>query len=316
MNLTRNSSKWSRSGLPGRSRLVSWRSSGRRPPCWSAVCCPAGCPTCAGLEFATRYLTPEEPVGGDWYDAFTVPSGDLWVVTGDVAGHGLHAAVVMGRVRSASALLCAALQRPGRGTGAHQPEGPAFRDGDDGDRRLRHRPVPLSRVPDRHRRPSAPATGSGGRAGLLRGACQIGPPLGVQHGDRSLVDPRAAARGSGDGALHRRADRTQGRESRRGHGTGPQRSSVPMAPRACAVSSPERWWSTGSKTMSPSWPSADPQLDPYRSSGQGPDPGRSSIGARTLGSACGGNVGPTVVIQPQLLQADPFLVARKRPTIG
>ena len=30
-----------------------------------------------------------------------VPSGDLWVVTGDVAGHGLHAAVVMGRVRSA-----------------------------------------------------------------------------------------------------------------------------------------------------------------------------------------------------------------------
>jgi putative methionine-R-sulfoxide reductase with GAF domain len=62
---------------------------------------PARLPECAGLEFATRYLTPEEPVGGDWYDVFTVPSGDLWVVTGDVAGHGLHAAVVMGRVRSA-----------------------------------------------------------------------------------------------------------------------------------------------------------------------------------------------------------------------
>jgi phosphoserine phosphatase RsbU/P len=62
---------------------------------------PGRLPTCPGLEFATRYLTPEEPVGGDWYDAFTVPSGDLWVVTGDVAGHGLHAAVVMGRVRSA-----------------------------------------------------------------------------------------------------------------------------------------------------------------------------------------------------------------------
>ena len=62
---------------------------------------PGRLPTCPGLEFATRYLTPEELVGGDWYDVFTVPSGELWVVTGDVAGHGLHAAVVMGRVRSA-----------------------------------------------------------------------------------------------------------------------------------------------------------------------------------------------------------------------
>jgi sigma-B regulation protein RsbU (phosphoserine phosphatase) len=62
---------------------------------------PGRLPACPGLEFCTRYLTPEELVGGDWYDVFTVPSGDLWVVTGDVAGHGLHAAVVMGRVRSA-----------------------------------------------------------------------------------------------------------------------------------------------------------------------------------------------------------------------
>ena len=62
---------------------------------------PGRTPQCPGLEFATRYLTPDEPVGGDWYDVFTVPSGDLWLVTGDVAGHGLHAAVVMGRVRSA-----------------------------------------------------------------------------------------------------------------------------------------------------------------------------------------------------------------------
>ncbi len=62
---------------------------------------PGRLPECPGLEFATRYLTPDEPVGGDWYDVFTVPSGDLWVVAGDVAGHGLHAAVVMGRVRSA-----------------------------------------------------------------------------------------------------------------------------------------------------------------------------------------------------------------------
>ena len=62
---------------------------------------PGRLPKCPGLEFATRYFTPEEPVGGDWYDVFTVPSGDLWVVTGDVAGHGVRSAVVMGRVRSA-----------------------------------------------------------------------------------------------------------------------------------------------------------------------------------------------------------------------
>jgi serine phosphatase RsbU (regulator of sigma subunit) len=40
-------------------------------------------------------------VGGDWYDVFTLPSGHLGVVMGDVAGSGLAAAVIMGRMRSA-----------------------------------------------------------------------------------------------------------------------------------------------------------------------------------------------------------------------
>jgi phosphoserine phosphatase RsbU/P len=63
---------------------------------------PTRLPKCPGLEFAARYVTPEDrTVGGDWYDLFTLPSGELCVVTGDVAGHGLVAAVVMGRVRSA-----------------------------------------------------------------------------------------------------------------------------------------------------------------------------------------------------------------------
>ena len=99
--LTPNFSKWWQNGSLGQSRLVSWRSNKQRPRYWNAACYLAGYLSAAGLEFATRYLTPEEPVGGDWYDVFTVPSGDLWVVAGDVAGHGLHAAVVMGRVRSA-----------------------------------------------------------------------------------------------------------------------------------------------------------------------------------------------------------------------
>ena len=63
---------------------------------------PTSLPQCVGLEVATRYAaTGERAVGGDWYDVFEAPSGELWLVVGDVAGHGLRAAVIMGRIRSA-----------------------------------------------------------------------------------------------------------------------------------------------------------------------------------------------------------------------
>jgi phosphoserine phosphatase RsbU/P len=63
---------------------------------------PARPPACPGLDFAARYVPVEErSVGGDWYDLFTLPSGQLWIVIGDVAGSGLYAAVTMGRIRSA-----------------------------------------------------------------------------------------------------------------------------------------------------------------------------------------------------------------------
>jgi hypothetical protein len=63
---------------------------------------PPKLPQCPGLELAARYVPAEgRMVGGDWYDVFTAPSGDLWIVVGDVVGHGLPAAVVMGRIRSA-----------------------------------------------------------------------------------------------------------------------------------------------------------------------------------------------------------------------
>ena len=63
---------------------------------------PTRLPVVPGLRLASRYVPAESgAIGGDWYDAFTVPSGDLWLVVGDVAGHGLNAAVVMGRVKSA-----------------------------------------------------------------------------------------------------------------------------------------------------------------------------------------------------------------------
>jgi sigma-B regulation protein RsbU (phosphoserine phosphatase) len=62
---------------------------------------PSALPVVAGAELAARFIAGHGAVGGDWYDAFTLPSGELCLVVGDVAGSGLPAAVVMGRMRSA-----------------------------------------------------------------------------------------------------------------------------------------------------------------------------------------------------------------------
>ncbi len=63
---------------------------------------PSALPDIPEMAFASRYVPAEVGgVGGDWYDAFVLPSGRLWVMVGDVGGHGLRAAVVMGRLRSA-----------------------------------------------------------------------------------------------------------------------------------------------------------------------------------------------------------------------
>jgi len=62
---------------------------------------PAALPGSGGGQMAARYVPGEGRVGGDWYDVFALPSGRLGVVIGDVAGSGLAAAVIMGRMRSA-----------------------------------------------------------------------------------------------------------------------------------------------------------------------------------------------------------------------
>jgi sigma-B regulation protein RsbU (phosphoserine phosphatase) len=63
---------------------------------------PARPPDVPGLDVAARYVPGAEVgVGGDWYDLFALPSGHVGVVIGDIAGNGLRAAVVMGRIRSA-----------------------------------------------------------------------------------------------------------------------------------------------------------------------------------------------------------------------
>jgi putative methionine-R-sulfoxide reductase with GAF domain len=62
---------------------------------------PSGLPAVPGLQIAARYVPGSGVVGGDWYDVFVLPSGELGVVIGDVAGSGLPAGIVMGRMRSA-----------------------------------------------------------------------------------------------------------------------------------------------------------------------------------------------------------------------
>lgn len=64
---------------------------------------PEGLPADPGFVFDAAYLpgAEEAAVGGDWYDAFRLPDGRIAFSIGDVAGHGLRAAIVMGEVRQA-----------------------------------------------------------------------------------------------------------------------------------------------------------------------------------------------------------------------
>jgi phosphoserine phosphatase RsbU/P len=63
---------------------------------------PGRLPEIEGLQFAARFVAAEDfGVGGDWFDVFRLPDGHVGIVVGDVAGFGLGAAIVMGRLRSA-----------------------------------------------------------------------------------------------------------------------------------------------------------------------------------------------------------------------
>jgi PAS domain S-box-containing protein len=63
---------------------------------------PEDLPQVSGLDLAVRYLpaTVGAAVGGDWYDAFPLNGGRVGLVIGDVAGHSIASASVMGQVRT------------------------------------------------------------------------------------------------------------------------------------------------------------------------------------------------------------------------
>jgi serine phosphatase RsbU (regulator of sigma subunit)/anti-sigma regulatory factor (Ser/Thr protein kinase) len=57
----------------------------------------------SSVEVRHRYLPGSKliEVGGDWYESIELPGGRVALVVGDVAGHGVRAAVTMGRLRTA-----------------------------------------------------------------------------------------------------------------------------------------------------------------------------------------------------------------------
>jgi PAS domain S-box-containing protein len=64
---------------------------------------PAQLPLMDDVKFSASYSAASESqrVGGDFYDAFELPDGRVALTIGDVTGHGLEAAVIMGEIRQA-----------------------------------------------------------------------------------------------------------------------------------------------------------------------------------------------------------------------
>jgi PAS domain S-box-containing protein len=79
---------------------------------------PASLPDIAGVQAHAEYRPggSEEglSVGGDWYDVFELDDGWVALALGDVVGHGLRSATLMGQIRSAL-----------RGIAMQEPEPPA-----------------------------------------------------------------------------------------------------------------------------------------------------------------------------------------------
>ncbi|WP_035846925.1 ATP-binding SpoIIE family protein phosphatase [Kitasatospora azatica] len=74
---------------------------------------PTHLPQPHGVRLAHRYLPGESEaqVGGDWYDAIPLPGNRVALIVGDVMGHSLTSAAVMGQLRT-SAQTLAALDLP------------------------------------------------------------------------------------------------------------------------------------------------------------------------------------------------------------
>ncbi|MEU2396312.1 ATP-binding SpoIIE family protein phosphatase [Streptomyces sp. NPDC007369] len=68
---------------------------------------PHSLPQPTGVRLASRYLPAAETarVGGDWYDAIPLPGSRVALVVGDVMGHSMTSAAIMGQLRTTAQTL-------------------------------------------------------------------------------------------------------------------------------------------------------------------------------------------------------------------
>lgn len=76
---------------------------------------PRDLPLARGFHLAVRYAPAYHGlnVGGDWYDVFTLPDGQIGLSIGDVQGHNIEAAAFMGQVRVGLRALASVTSEPG-----------------------------------------------------------------------------------------------------------------------------------------------------------------------------------------------------------
>jgi PAS domain S-box-containing protein len=68
---------------------------------------PRDIPPVPGLDIAYRYQPASRAAeaGGDWFDVIPLDRDQVALVVGDVTGHGIHAAAIMGQLRTTTATL-------------------------------------------------------------------------------------------------------------------------------------------------------------------------------------------------------------------
>ena len=201
----------------------------------------------AGIDVAVRYRPVGQGhlVGGDWYDALLLPSQDVLLVVGDVAGHGIDAVTGMVALRNSLRALAITGAGPGRTAPDAQRGRVRYHPGGGRDGGVRALPPRYQRAALGPRR--APAAGAGARPDRL--PAPAARWRAARHGfGRHLrgSHPVAAARRH-VAAVHRRPDRAarrvhprRARRVRRDRGPQPGNPSRPGEPEPTAAVQADR----------------------------------------------------------------------------
>jgi len=111
---TRNIVRWYGSSVDIEAQKRALERTRRVAETLQDVFLPKTLPQKDGLRFDAIYLPAEKDslVGGDWFDAFELPDGRIAFSIGDVAGHGLEASIIVGRLRQAIFTLAFRIDDP------------------------------------------------------------------------------------------------------------------------------------------------------------------------------------------------------------